>query len=202
MITLTAYAKMRGCSTVAVSKAISNGRLTASVVRDERGIVRIGDPELADREWAANTRARGAPPAPAASAAMLVDRPPVATPRADSAAEPAPPSIERTGSGPKVSGVHAGFNESRAAHARHRARREAALAEMAELDLAERRGGLVPADEARGEMIAAFSLVKTRLLGVATGVAQRLPHVALEVAPVVDSLIREALEELASGRTT
>jgi len=41
------YARHRGCSHVAVIKAIQSGRITA-----EGGLV---DPEVADREWEANT---------------------------------------------------------------------------------------------------------------------------------------------------
>ncbi len=78
-----------------------------------------------------------------------------------------------------------------------RARRESALADMAEIERDEMRGDLVQADDARADVIASFTLVKTRLLGVPARVAQRLPHAATEVVPVIDELIREALEELA-----
>src|SRR5690348_9655124 len=57
-MTLTAYATRRGVSPKAVSKAVAAGRLSASVTRDQHGAPKIGDPDLADREWEANTRAR------------------------------------------------------------------------------------------------------------------------------------------------
>lgn len=72
------------------------------------------------------------------------------------------------------------------------------MADLAELELAERRGSVVDADEARADVIAAYSLVKTRLLGVPSRLAQRVPDLAAKVVPVVDELIREALEELAA----
>jgi hypothetical protein len=179
-LSLSAYAKRRGVSHVAVSKAIAAGRLTASVVRDDRGAPKIADPELADREWAANTRPRidhpaaadlaGEPPAPA----PRVARPPAGAPRPDVP----------------------DYNESRA-------RRESALADMAEIEVAERRGDLVSVDEARADVVSRFTVVRTRLLGVPSRVAQRLPHLAGEVVPIIDELLREALEELAiDGGTT
>ncbi|MGN6109185.1 MAG: hypothetical protein ACTHU0_29030 [Kofleriaceae bacterium] len=167
-LSLTAYAKRRGVSTVAVSKAIAAGRLTESVVRDDRGKPKIADPELADREWEANTRPR-------------VDRP-------------------ATGPGPGAGeGDVPDYNDSRARREAHAARREAALADLAELDVAERNGDLVPVDEVRAYITNKFAVVKTRILGVPSRVAQRLPHVATEVVPVIESLLREALEELAAA---
>jgi hypothetical protein len=172
-LSLSAYAKRRGVSHVAVSKAIAGGRLTASVVRDARGAPKIGDPELADREWAANTRPRIDHPA-----ADLAGEPPAPSPRAARPAAGAPrPDVPD-------------YNESRA-------RRESALADMAEIEVAERRGELVPVDEARADVVSRFTVVRTRLLGVPSRVAQRLPHLAGEVVPVLDELLREALEELA-----
>jgi phage terminase Nu1 subunit (DNA packaging protein) len=79
-----------------------------------------------------------------------------------------------------------------------RARREAALADIAEIDRDERRGELVSVEEARADVIDAFTVVKTRILGVSSRVAQRMPHLAAEVVPVLDALLREALEELAA----
>jgi hypothetical protein len=176
-LSLSAYAKRRGVSHVAVSKAIAAGRLTASVVRDDRGAPKIADPELADREWAANTRPRIDHPA-----ADLGGEPPDPRPRSPRASVPA--------ADPSSRGPVPDYNESRA-------RRESALADMAEIEVAERRGELVPVAEARADVVSRFTVVRTRLLGVPSRVAQRLPHLAGEVVPVLDELLREALEELA-----
>jgi hypothetical protein len=173
-LSLSAYARHRGVSHVAVSKAIAAGRLTASVVRDERGAPKIGDPELADREWAANTRPRVDYPATDLPGDLPSHAPRTARPPAAGAPRPDVPD----------------YNESRA-------RRESALADMAEIEVAERRGELVPVAEARADVVSRFTVVRTRLLGVPSRVAQRLPHLAGEVVPVLDELLREALEELA-----
>src|SRR5690606_2437824 len=54
-----------------------------------------------------------------------------------------------------------------------RARREAALAARAELELARLQGELVNVAEARLEVIAAYTLVRTRLLGIPARARQR-----------------------------
>lgn len=53
-IGLRAYARLRGCSPSAVSRAIKEGRITKAVRRDKNGNPKI-DPVIADKEWAANT---------------------------------------------------------------------------------------------------------------------------------------------------
>lgn len=67
--TLTRYAERRGVSVMAVSRAVKKGTLKECVVRDEHGRPKISDPDLADREWAANTDYTDAPYAVAQKAA-------------------------------------------------------------------------------------------------------------------------------------
>lgn len=181
-ITLTAYASRRGVSPKAVSKAVAAGRLSASVTRDQHGSPKIADPDLADREWEANTRARVEYATPAAEQ-------PAAAP---GTRHPAPHAAAA------VSPELATYYAHRSAREGAAARREAVQAEMAELVLAERRGQMIPIDQARRDVMERYTTVKTRLLGLPRRLAQQLPHLATEVVPVVDALLREALEELAS----
>lgn len=183
-MTLTAYAARRGVSPKAVSKAVASGRLSVSVTRDEHGAPKIADPDLADQEWEANTRARVEYVAPQAG-----DPPEVAP---DPARQP-----PRNGA-PVVSPELAEYYAHRSARESAAARREAVQAEIAELVLAERRGQMIPIETARRDVMERYSMVKTRLLGVPRLLAQQLPHLAAEVVPVVDALLREALEELAT----
>lgn len=180
-VSLSAYAKRRGVSPKAVSKAVASGRLRDSVTRDEHGTPKISDPDLADREWTANTRPR-------------VDRPP---------AEAMP--LVRAGlvipAGSAAVGDPPDYNASRAWREAHAARREAALADVAELEAAERKGELVPVKQARADVTGVFMVVRTRLLSIPAAVAQRMPHLASEVVPALDELLREALEELADDGT-
>jgi hypothetical protein len=183
-ITLTAYASRRGVSPKAVSKAIAAGRLTASVTRDQHGAPKISDPDLADREWEANTRARAEYAAPAP-----------ADPAETTGAAPPPPRSAPAATSPELAEYYA----HRSAREAEAARRERLQADLAELTLAERRGEMIPVAQARRDVMERYATVKTRLLGVPRGLAQQLPHLAAEVVPVVDALLREALEELASG---
>jgi phage terminase Nu1 subunit (DNA packaging protein) len=60
------YARRRDCSQKAVADAIKDGRVSRSVVR-VNGVAKIADPDLADEEWAANTRTKATPEAKAAA---------------------------------------------------------------------------------------------------------------------------------------
>jgi hypothetical protein len=62
-MSLSAYARRRGVSVEAVSKAVERGRLRGSIVMVD-GKPKIGDAELADHEWQANTRPRIDQPPP------------------------------------------------------------------------------------------------------------------------------------------
>lgn len=77
------------------------------------------------------------------------------------------------------------------------ARREAARAGLAELELEQRKGSLVTVEESRQVMTDKFSAVRTRLLGLPAKIKQRLPHVAVEDVRVIDEIVRAALEVLA-----
>lgn len=191
-MTLTAYASRRGVSPKAVSKAVAAGRLSASVTRDQHGAPKIADPDLADREWEANTRARVEYVAPERSHPVaeieqqedrLTGMRPTAAPAAQS---------------PELAAYYA----HRSAREAEAARRERLQADLAEFTLAERRGEMIPIAQARRDVMERNALVKTRLLGLPRRLAQQLPHLAAEVVPVVDELVREALEELASGVRT
>lgn len=168
-ISLRTYAKRRGVSAESVSKAITAGRLRESVIF-VGGKPKIADAELADREWTANTRPR-------------VDRPATAT-----------ATTEPTEQRQEVPD----YNVSRALREAAAARRESAMADIAELEAAQKKGELVPIAEARADVIERFTVVKTKILGVPTRIAQRLPHLASEVVPIVEELLRESLEELAA----
>jgi phage terminase Nu1 subunit (DNA packaging protein) len=88
--------------------------------------------------------------------------------------------------------------ESIARRAAAAARKEAAQAELAELELAEREGSVVEVARVRADVISKFTLVKSRILSVPARVAQRLPRIGSEVVSLIDDLLREALEELAT----
>lgn len=91
------------------------------------------------------------------------------------------------------------FNEARRRREVELWRQARTKREVDELELAVRKGELVTVEESRAGVIDAYTVVKTRILGLAARVKQRLPHVAAEDVRVIDDLVREALEELADG---
>jgi hypothetical protein len=173
LMSMRAYGKRRGVSHVAVQRAVKLGRLRASIVRDAEGrFLGIRDPELADREWAANTDYTDAPqlsPAPPAP----VHRVQVDAPPSDS---------EDDGS------------------LLHATRREKmAKAKLAELKLAQESGELVPVRDVERKVRDEYAAVKVRLLGIPSRARQALPHLSLADIAAIEALVREALEELAGG---
>ena len=174
-------------SAEAVSKAIETGRLHASVVRDARGAPKIGDPELADREWGARTRPR-------------IDHGARHGARAARAAQPdvAPASPADHGAAAALDDQRE-YHIARTARETASARREAAQAEIVELELAQTRGELVPAKEMEERMVEVFTSCRTKLLGIPTRARQRDRSFSKSQLQLVEDLIREALEDLAAS---
>ncbi len=79
-----------------------------------------------------------------------------------------------------------------------RARREKAMAALAELELLEREGKLCLAAEVSNGMAETFRRCRDHLLAIPTRAKQQLPHLAVSDLALLDALIREALEELAN----
>jgi phage terminase Nu1 subunit (DNA packaging protein) len=79
-----------------------------------------------------------------------------------------------------------------------RARREAAEAALAEIELGEKRRELVPAKDVESKLVNIFAHCKTKLLGVPARARQRDPALTGAQVDLIETLIREACEELAS----
>lgn len=172
------YAAHRGVSAQAVSKAIKAGRLRDAIVPDPEGgkKPRI-DSEVADREWQKNTdqaKARGD-----AALALLAD----------------PEKKSRQG----ASGLTLGESEAPGEaidYQKVRARREMAQAKLAELELAEKAGLLVPADQVQKEWVNVAAIARTKVTGIASKARQRIPELTPAQLAILELLIREALEDL------
>ena len=174
MISLRDYAKHRGVSAAAVSKAVKNGRLQNSVLRDKLGQPKISDPAAADAEWERNTRPD-------------LELPP----------SPPPPKTKKPAQEPD--GLPGGGRIP--SYAESRARNEAAKAGMATLQLLKERGKLVSVDGVRAAIGVKFSEVRSKLLGVSSRLTQRSSTITNKDATLVHELIREALETLADEST-
>jgi hypothetical protein len=142
------------------------------VVRDAAGrAVGISDPDLADREWAANTDYTDAPqraPAPVA-------------------AKPTPAVQSEVGgaSGPGELDL-----ASAAARAKHWD------AEIKELKFREAARELIPARDVEQKLVDVFSASKVRLLELPTRAKQALPHLSVSDLEALEAIVRDALEEL------
>jgi hypothetical protein len=166
-----AYARRRGVTHTAVQKAIRERRL-----RDSIQDGRIIDPDLADREWAENTDYTDAPKAVIEHAESVAPR----------AAEPAPLQ-------PVTGAAPAALTLSEASIAEKHWK-----AKTAELKFRQEAGELVPAESVAAKLEDTFRTCRTKLLGIPSRARQALPHLTLQDLAALESLVREALEELAS----
>jgi phage terminase Nu1 subunit (DNA packaging protein) len=78
-----------------------------------------------------------------------------------------------------------------------RNRLELAKAQLAEMDLAERRGEILDAHEVEARMVGVFSSCKTKLLGIPSRVRQEDPTLTKAQIAILELSIRAALEDLA-----
>lgn len=152
LLTVSAYARHRGCDEKAVRKAIDENRISAQPGKNGRRMI---DPEVADIQWSRNTRARVGAAAAEAGPDLL-------------SAPGAPGAAGSQATDPKASGAApAGYTEARA-------RTELANAGMAELQLAKlqgevrdvsdiKRGGFDIARELRDAMDSSVNTLATEL---------------------------------------
>lgn len=172
---MRAYARHRGTSATAVHRAVEQGRLSKSVVRDAAGkFAGISDAALADQEWAASTDLTKAPTAVLMRAAAAV------TPGGAEAGDAPPADDGET------------LNLSSAL-----AKQKHWQAKTAELDYRKRVGELVDAREVETRVVDEYSRCRTKLLGLARKAKASLPHLTREDVTTIDTLVREALEDLA-----
>lgn len=165
LITQAQYAKHRGVSEAAVSKAVKVGRI--SLIDGKI------DPVAADAQWARNSRVR-------AGAGKPVMEVPVVDPD-DDGGDSRPGAEDYLVS---------------------RARREAAEADLAELDLAERNGQVIAVKAVEGAWAQALSAAREHLLQVRSRLA---PLLAAESDPfkvdqMLDVEMSQALAHLAGVR--
>lgn len=176
LMTQAEYARRRGCSKVAVGKAVKAGR-----IKLVDGKI---DAEMADYHWQKNTRARISRVAPG-----QLDL---------EGAGQAGVSGEAVAAG---TGDVAGDVGKGDAYTANRSRREAADAEMAELKLAEAQQSLIRIDAVKAVLGSVFSTTRDALLQIP---ARLSPLLAAESDPAtVQTLLytelHQALQHLASA---
>jgi hypothetical protein len=107
----------------------------------------------------------------------------------------------RPGAGRKPNQPEPEKQEAQADYNQARARREEALASLAEIDLQTRRGELIPADQVEQAWSGIFSVVRTILLGLPNRIAGGVAGAATtqEISAAAMVVVREALYELAES---
>lgn len=174
LISLSAYARHRGVAKSAVSKAVSEGRISTI-----NGKI---DPKVADVQWAQNTRARadskkgGGDPDFDSEATDA----PVATPEA--------PSAAATGKGAR-------YDNSRA-------HREEFAAKQQELDYQIKAGKYVDAAELEAEVFRRERMVRDAMLGMCVKAAPELATIsdAFELELRLTAYVRAALKDLVAAQ--
>lgn len=114
---------------------------------------------------------------------------------AEWAASTNPEMVPQTGPTAPASGDASGPPVNELAIAK--ARRAAADAELAEIDLATRRGELVRAADIEARLADVFLRCRTRILGVTTRLREQDPTLTPAQLGLVETLLVEAIEELA-----
>lgn len=181
LMSMRAYARYRGVSPEAVSKAVKLGRI--STVLDERG-KRVIDPAVADTEWLEN------------SAHHKRQSPTIAEKKAAaSSAPPEPPHVEAPPLAGSDSSAPAGpsYNRSRAI-------REAFNAKIAQIEYEEKIKKLISAEKVRVSAFKSARIVRDAIMNIPNRISADL---ASETDPqkvriMLTDALNEALQELAS----
>lgn len=178
LMTVSAYARHRGCDEKAVRKAIADKRITP--ITDAQGKRRI-DPAVADIQWAQNTRARADSVRPA-GAAMGGD---AVVSGAATAAATGPPTAAP------------GAADGQPGYADYRARTEKANAERAERENMRDAGRLVEADHVRRGIFDSYRALRDAVMAVGPRAAPKCIGMgdAREIERVISDELRRALED-------
>lgn len=174
LMTVSQYARHRGCDEKAVRKAIEAGRISIIEKDSKRWI----DPEVADIQWARNTRARVGSGSGSAGAS--------ATPAATQV-----PANAQSGQG----GAAAAVDEGYLTYDQARVARENEELLLARLDRQEREGSLTSAEDVGRAVWTAFRLLRDSLMPLGRTISGQLVPLTdrREIQQVIDNAMRQAL---------
>lgn len=178
-------ARALGVTSEAVYAAIRTNRL--SVVRTGDGRELVNSATMRE-EWERNTQKRigRGPKPPAGTVERTPLRPGEAEARQQASAPPPPPSdLART------TEIVPDYNESRA-------RTEHLKAELLELERKQKEQILVKSEDVEAKWVEIITLARTKILGIPTKAKQRIPDLDTDAISLLDDIVRETLEDLAS----
>lgn len=174
LLTVSAYARRRGCDEKAVRKAIAENRITA--IADADGRRRI-DPAVADIQWAQNTRAR-----------------------ADSGRTVAASAAGQGGSGAPSSDApmapEPGSSADQPSYSDYRARTEKATAERAERENMREAGRLVESERVKRGIYDSYRALRDAAMAVGQRAAPRCVGMgdARDIEHVISDELRKAFD--------
>lgn len=177
LLTVSAYARHRGCDEKAVRKAIAENRITP--IPDGDGRRRI-DPAVADIQWAQNTRAR-------ADSGRTV---------AASAPGPAGGGGGGAPSSEAPMAPESGSTSDQPSYSDYRARTEKATAERAERENMREAGRLVEIDRVKRGIYDSYRTLRDAAMAVGQRAAPRCVGLgdAREIEHVISDELRKAFE--------
>jgi phage terminase Nu1 subunit (DNA packaging protein) len=71
-------------------------------------------------------------------------------------------------------------------------------AELLELDRKQKEGILVPAADVEAKWLEIVVMARTKIMGIPTKAKQRIPDLDVDAISVLDDIVRETLEDLAT----
>ena len=176
LLSFRQYAKHRGVSAEAVSKAVQKGRITTVTTEDGKRLI---DPARADAEWAANTQ----------STKRQI---PTKAEREDGKTRPE-----------HYAEANEGDQSPRGpSYAQSRAIREAYAARLAKLEFEEKSGRLISVDRVKVEAFKTARTVRDSILNIPDRIAAELASYGNDPAKIHERLTQElvlALEELVNA---
>lgn len=177
----------------AVQVAIKDGRLRASLTRDRK---KVKSAKAADAEWLLTTKFDMRPVTGPTSQARIKSR--IKNRPKDTNGTHAPTAKQESGgSAPRIKPEDEAPPVNDFAVAR--ARREAAAARRAELEVDREEALLVRAKDVEARLADVFLRCRTRLLGIPTRAREQDPSLGEPQLKLFETLINEACEELAGG---
>jgi hypothetical protein len=178
-------ARALGVTSEAVYAAIRTNRL--SVVRTGDGRELVNSATMRE-EWDRNTQKRiGRGPKPPAG---TIER----TPKRPGELTPQERRDQQADSGRNL----ADTNEAIPDYNESRARTEHLKAELLELERKEKERILVKAEEVEAKWVEIITMARTKILGIPTKAKQRIPDLDTDAISLLDDIVRETLEDLAT----
>lgn len=199
LITQAEFARLAGVSRSAVKQAIDNALILSVTEKNGKKYI-LKDEGL--KEYKENSRRQSAkpiqPPRDAPPTAQSPEPDPNGLELISWGSSAAPSEHKQPDPRPATAPKPGSSTETLPEYSKSRARSEYEKANLLELDRKAKEGLLLYREDVERAQATALNISKTRLLGVPSTAKQRIPHLALEEVEILTTLIREALDELAS----